>query len=38
VDKPRDLRPAIERALETDGPAVVDVVTDIEAVAPTAVV
>jgi acetolactate synthase-1/2/3 large subunit len=38
VDKPRDLRPAIERALETDGPVVVDVVTDIEAVAPTAVV
>jgi acetolactate synthase-1/2/3 large subunit len=38
VDKPRDLRPAIERALETDGPVIVDVVTDIEAVAPAAVV
>jgi acetolactate synthase-1/2/3 large subunit len=38
VDKAGDLRPAIERALEIDAPVVVDVVTDIEAVAPTAVV
>jgi acetolactate synthase-1/2/3 large subunit len=38
VDKPGDLRPAIEHALELDAPVVVDVVTDIEAVAPAAVV
>lgn len=37
VDKPDDIAPAIERALELDAPVVVDVVTDIEAVAPTAI-
>lgn len=38
VEKPSEFGPAIERALELDAPVIVDVVTDIEAVAPAAVV
>ncbi len=38
VERPSDFAPAMERALEADRPVVLDVVTDIEAVAPTAVV
>ncbi len=38
VEKPSDFAPAMERALEADRPVVIDVVTDIEAVAPSAVV
>lgn len=34
VERPEDFAPALERALEADRPAVLDVVTDIEAVAP----
>ncbi len=37
VDRPGDLRGAIERALEAKGPVVIDVVTDIDALAPLAV-
>ena len=37
VEKPGELAPAILRALKADRPAIVDVVTDIEALAPTAV-
>lgn len=37
VEKPSDLGPAIQRALKADRPAIVDVVTDIDALAPTAV-
>ena len=37
VEKPGDLKPAIQRALKADRPVVVDVVTDIDALAPTAV-
>ena len=37
VDKPGDLGPAIERALEADRPAIVDVRTDCEVLAPVAV-
>jgi acetolactate synthase-1/2/3 large subunit len=37
VEKPTDLGPAIRRALAADRPAVIDVVTDIEALAPLAV-
>jgi acetolactate synthase I/II/III large subunit len=37
VEKPGELGPAIERAVAAGRPAVVDVVTDIEALAPTAV-
>jgi acetolactate synthase-1/2/3 large subunit len=37
VDKPGDLRPALERALAADRPAVIDVRTDIEVTAPPAV-
>ncbi len=36
VEKPSDFKPAMERALEADRPVIVDVVTDIEAVAPGA--
>lgn len=36
VEKPADFKPAMERALEADRPVIVDVVTDIEAVAPAA--
>ncbi len=38
VEKPGDIRPALEQALEADRPAIIDVVTDIEALAPLAVV
>jgi acetolactate synthase-1/2/3 large subunit len=38
VERPSDFRPAMERALEADRPVVIDVVTDIEAVAPAAVI
>jgi acetolactate synthase I/II/III large subunit len=37
VEKPAELAPAIQRALKADRPAIVDVATDIEALAPTAV-
>ena len=37
VEKPNELGPAIERAVAANRPAVIDVVTDIEALAPTAV-
>ena len=37
VEKPNEIGPAIERAVAANRPAVVDVVTDIEALAPTAV-
>lgn len=37
VDKPGDLRPALERALEANRPAIVDVRTDCEILAPVAV-
>ena len=37
VEKPAELGPAIQRALEADRPVVVDVATDIEALAPVAV-
>ena len=38
VEKPGHLRPALERALAADRPAVVDVVTNIDALAPLAVI
>jgi len=38
VEKPEDFGRAMERALEADRPVIIDVVTDIEAVAPPAVV
>jgi acetolactate synthase-1/2/3 large subunit len=38
VEKPSEFAPAMERALEADRPVIIDVVTDIEAVAPAAVV
>ena len=38
VERPGDLRPALERALAAQCPVVVDVVTDIEALAPLAVI
>ncbi len=38
VTRPGQLRPALEQALEADCPVVVDVVTDIEALAPLPVV
>ncbi len=37
VEKPGELAPALLRALKADRPAIVDVVTDIEALAPIAV-
>ena len=37
VEKPAELAPAIQRALKADRPVIVDVATDIEALAPTAV-
>jgi acetolactate synthase I/II/III large subunit len=37
VEKPGDIAPALERALAADRPVVIDVVTDIEALAPLAV-
>ena len=38
VERPGHLRPALERALAAECPVIVDVVTDIEAIAPLAVV
>lgn len=38
VERPQDIAPAIERGLSLDQPVVIDIVTDIEAVAPGAVV
>lgn len=38
VEKPEEFGRAMERALEADRPVIIDVVTDIEAVAPAAVV
>ncbi len=37
VEKPNELGPAIERALKADRPVIIDVVTDIDALAPLAV-
>lgn len=37
VEKPADLAPAFDRALSADRPVILDVVTDIEALAPVAV-
>jgi acetolactate synthase-1/2/3 large subunit len=37
VEKPSELRPAFDRALSADRPVVIDVVTDIDALAPLAV-
>jgi acetolactate synthase-1/2/3 large subunit len=37
VEKPVELGPAIDKALRADRPVVIDVVTDIEVLAPTAV-
>ncbi len=37
VEKPGDLAPAFDQALEADRPVVIDVVTDIDALAPLAV-
>lgn len=37
VEKPAELGPAIEKALKADRPVIVDVVTDIDALAPLAV-
>ena len=38
VEEPSAIRPALERAITADGPVVVDVATDIDAMAPTAYV
>ena len=37
VERPRDFPPALEKAIASGKPAIVDVVTDIEAIAPAAV-
>jgi acetolactate synthase-1/2/3 large subunit len=37
VERPGDIAPALRRALDADRPVVIDVVTDIDALAPTAV-
>jgi len=37
VEKPAELGPAIESALKADRPVIIDVVTDIDALAPLAV-
>ena len=37
VEKPAELGPAIEKALKADRPVIIDVVTDIDALAPLAV-
>ncbi|MEI7805009.1 MAG: thiamine pyrophosphate-dependent enzyme, partial [Hyphomicrobiales bacterium] len=37
VEKPEDIGPAIKAALAADRPVIIDVLTDIEALAPTAV-
>jgi acetolactate synthase-1/2/3 large subunit len=38
VEKPGDIAPALQRALAAKRPAVIDIATDIEALAPTAVI
>jgi acetolactate synthase-1/2/3 large subunit len=38
VEKPDDIAPALQRALAAGRPAVIDIVTDIDALAPTAVI
>jgi thiamine pyrophosphate-dependent acetolactate synthase large subunit-like protein len=37
VERASDIAPALQRALAANRPAVIDVATDIEALAPTAV-
>ena len=37
VEKPAEIAPALEKALASGGPALIDVATDIEAIAPAAV-
>jgi acetolactate synthase I/II/III large subunit len=37
VEKPAEFAPALQRALAADGPVIIDVVTDIDALAPVAV-
>ena len=37
VERPKDIAPALSRAIAADRPVVIDVVTDIEVLAPTAV-
>jgi acetolactate synthase-1/2/3 large subunit len=37
VEHPRDIAPALQRALAAKRPAVIDIATDIETLAPTAV-
>jgi acetolactate synthase-1/2/3 large subunit len=37
AEKPAEFAPALERALAAGRPAIIDVVTDIDALAPTAV-
>ena len=37
VEKPAEIKPALEKALASKRPAIIDVVTDIEAIAPAAV-
>jgi acetolactate synthase-1/2/3 large subunit len=37
VEKPSEIAPALARAIASKRPAVIDVATDIEALAPTAV-
>jgi acetolactate synthase-1/2/3 large subunit len=37
VGKPAEFAPALARALAADRPVIIDVVTDIDALAPTAV-
>ena len=38
VEKPSQLGNALAQALEADRPVIVDVVTDIDAIAPTAII
>lgn len=38
VEHPDEIAPALTTALDADRPVIVDIVTDIEALAPTAVV
>jgi len=37
VEEPGDIAPALQRALAAGRPAVIDIATDIDALAPTAV-
>ena len=37
MEKPADLAPAFDRALSADRPVILDVITDIDALAPVAV-